>query len=791
MANQQEWDIRRFLILLTRNWWWPVGVLATTIIAAKLYLRYTTSIYKSDATIQIELDRASLIKPDRGDGGNLIPIENMADSYVELFTAYDLIQQAVRELKLDWEIYSVGKLGRSLVFPAPFQIEMRDTFQAEAHTVRGSFPLEVEINGEASRFTLRKNDSILCQGWVNKWTPCRDVQLRIVSARGDSSYPSGRFLVQRLPERVVVQDWQRKVSVMPKRGLTAWVITVNDISALRAQSFLQKLLEHAREYERGLRQVHYQKAIQYIDTLLQVVKYDLDRSQDSLFRKEQMADMPFLEPRRKRTTELFLHLEDYRLRRPEDEALKALRTDIQRLLDSLRRSPTVSLRPIFIAPSVPSALHTEIEAVNQLIGHREVLMQRYTPAAPPLFTLNQTLLQKLEYLEYRIAELLRLRIEQLKNEQREWEISRRRIYEDIFSERQFSLQEEDVALRRSIYKSLLEKKIEYSIQKEAISSAIRITQPPTLASIPISPNPIQVYVVALVLGIIIGVGSVILWHLLTQKVSYRTDLEGLSSVPIIGELPYARGQKGLFPFSTLQLEIFRSFRSALGFLWEENAPKVLVVTSTVSGEGKSFIARGIAYVYALSGHRVLLIDADLRRAAISHEVRGLDKGLSLLLSSPQHVTIEECILPLGREGLYLMPSGPLPPNPTELLDTSALLQLIQRLADKFDYFILDTAPIGLVPDTLSILRNIPSAVTLYVFRADYSRIPFLKHLEEMIKIHHLQKVYLLFNGTRLSKPRYGYGYGYGYYGNGYSRKYYSASEPTTSVWKRMREILPI
>ncbi|MCX7651954.1 MAG: polysaccharide biosynthesis tyrosine autokinase [Bacteroidia bacterium] len=790
MPNQ--WDIRRVLILLTRSWWWPVGIGLASVMAAKLYLRYTTSIYKSDATIQIELERSSLVKSNQGSMGGFISMENIADSYVELFMTYDLVQQAVRELKLDWEVYSLGKVGRSLIFPTPFWIEAADTLLINGQNFWGLFPIEVEIYEGQRDFIIRKNDSVFCKGKVGEWVECGNGKLRITSAREDGSFPFGDFLIERQPERIAISSWQRKVSVTPKRGLTAWLISVTDISPSRAQSFLQKLLEHAREYERGLRQVYYQKAIQYIDTLLLVVKEDLDKAHDSLFRKEQKTDMPFVETRRERAIELFSQIDAQKLGKPEEEALQALEAQLSRLLKELQGSPEAVLYPISVLPSTPTELRPVIESINQLIERRELLMQRYTPTSPPLLSLRQTLLKNLQHLEYLISELRRLNAEQLRKQRQEWIQKRKQIYEDIFSKRQFSLQEEDVILRQSIYKSLLEKKIEYSIEKEAISSAIRITQPPTFIAAPISPNPIQVYVIGIFLGIVIGVGGVLLWHLINQKVSYRSDIEGLSPIPVIGELPYAKGQKGVFPFSRLQIEVLRSLRSALGFLWEENSPRVLIVTSTVSGEGKSFVARGMAYAYALSGYRVLLIDTDLRRATISHEVGVLDKGLSLLLASPSQVSHpEEYIVPMGREGLYFLSSGPIPPNPTELLDSPFLSRLIQSLSDRFDYFVLDTSPIGLVPDTLSVMRNLPSSVTLYVFRAEYSRIPFLKHLEEMIKIHRLQKVYLLFNGTRLSRPRYGYGYGYGYYGNGYSRRYYGTSTGSPSVWRRIRELLPV
>ncbi|MDW8014541.1 MAG: polysaccharide biosynthesis tyrosine autokinase [Bacteroidia bacterium] len=786
---ERLWDIRRLLILLTRSWWWPLGTLFLSFWIAWAYLRYTTSIYKSDASIQIDLSQSNLVKAK---GGNeaFLPLENLADMYAELFTTYNLIERAVEDLRLEWEIYSIGRFGRSLLFPHPFTVE---TDLQEERVLSQLFPLTIEV-GESQDLLVRKGDRLLKEGRIGAWLPLGKGQIRIVPADPRRGIPSGTYFVAKTSVSAAAYGWQSRISAFPKRGFTVWVVSVTDISPTRAQRFLAKLLEHAREYERSIRQTHYQKALEYVDTLLVAVRGGIDKAQDSLLSRERRIDLPFISVRREKALALFTDLERGQDAWEEEQAFSLLEKQVQGLLDTLEKAPQAHLPPIASFTKVDETLAKVVEELNQVIAQRERLLQLYAPSSMPILAENQRLHRLLSQLWHALLQLRAQKVQTRLRLLREWGQRRDQFYKDLVLEREFSLLQEDLSLRREIYKSLLEKRIQLSIDKEAVVSSFRVSQPPTLSSIPVYPSRIQVYVIALLLGLFIGIGGVILWHLLNQRVSYRIDIEGLSPVPVIGELPYEREQKGLLPFSGLQLEILRSLRNALGFLWDPASPKVVVLTSTVSGEGKTYLARGIAYTYALAGYRVLLVDADLRRGSISQAVGFQEKGLSLLLSASQisEEMVREAIIPLGKEGLYLLPSGPLPPNPAELLESPRLVHLIQILASEYDVFVLDTAPVGLVSDTLGILRGFPSAVTLFVFRADYSRIPFLRHLEEVIKTHHLNKVYLVFNGTKLSKPRYGYGYGYGYYGDGYIRRYYYVGErQRTRMIQRLRELLPI
>jgi capsular exopolysaccharide synthesis family protein len=755
------------------------------------YLRYTEPTYKCDATVQIDPGANISFLQKRNESSGFLPIESLLEAYLELFSSHDLIERVVDSLKLEWEIYSVGRVGRSLVFPTPFWISSGSPAQ-DSLLWRGA-PVEVHI-GPDKICEVWIGEQKAAQGVLGQWMKWgHNGSLRVIPT--DSLVPlMGVYQVYRLPRRSVVVSWQNRVGVIPKRGFTVLQVSVTDKSSARATRFLAKLLELSREHERLLRQTQYEKALRYVDTLLGFVQGELSAVQDTLYAIEKKSEAPFISARKQRVLELFSALSQ-----PGEDIyftqLKQIELVGQAITDTLSKQPGANLPFLPIMDEVGETVRAQLFRINEAIERRGRLLRLYQSESPVILTHNQLILQQVTQLLQTIREVIREKRYIQRQSATYLLQGKEQVYRDIFSERQFSFLQEDLTLRREIYKSLLEKKIQLSIDKETVISAIRVTQPPLTPLVPLYPNPLQIYIIVISLGIFVGVGGVVLKYVIDQRVSYRIDVEQISPVPVIGELPYDRQKsEGIFSLTSLQLEILRTIRGALGFVWEGNGPRVVVVTSTVSGEGKTFVARGLAYVYALAGYRVLLIDADLRRATLSHSVGARERGLSLVLAHLMETSTvwEDILIPMEQEGLFLLPAGPIAPNPPELLENPTLDEIIQELGKRFDYIIIDTAPVGLIPDTLSILRRIPQAVTLYVFRAEYSRIPFLSHMQDIIQKHHLQKVYLLFNGTRLSKPRYGYGYGYGYYGEGYGRSYYyTRSGSSTKLWDKVREWLPV
>lgn len=784
------WDIRRILIIITRKWWWPFLSFLLALGAAWAYLRYVESAYKSDATIQVDLAVPSIFS-DKRDQSSL-PTELFFEGYMEIFTLHEVVEKVVDTLGLDWEIYSRGKVGRTLIFPSPFYVEISpysldSTFWYRYRNVNVKFYDE-------NRFVLYVGDSLSFSGEVGQWIVINGGRCRIRLTEG-ARIAAGEYEVYRLPRPQVVTAWQQRISVVPKRGLTVLQVSIIDKSPTRAVHVLNTLLCLAQDYEKSLKQIHYEKAIKYIDTLLTFIGREIGKVQDTLATIERREDAPFMGARREYTLKTFITMLDQSEWKPRKASLDTLLSQVQAHIAVLKEGRKVPLTPI-VSSIDDKALGADIvNKANELIQKWNQSLLIYQENAYPLNKLREELIQWLAYtydvfsMQIRYIELFNAQM------QKSFINERERVLRDISVERDFSILMEDLNLSREIYKMLLEKKIQFSIDKEAIVSSIRITQPPIRPVVPLYPNPFQVYVIALALGLIVGFGGVILWYAFTQTVSYRVDLEGLAPVPILGELPYeSAGKATAWPVSGVQLEVLRSLRSALSFVWDAEGTPTLIVTSTVSGEGKTYVSRSLAYVYALAGHRVVLIDGDLRRASLSQEAGLRGNGLTLLLANP-HLTesdIEQAIVSYGRDNFFVLPAGPSAPNPPELLESPNMQKILAYIQKNFDFVFIDTAPLGLVSDTLSIVRHVSNAVILYVFRADYSKIVFLRHLHEIVQKNHLTKVYLLFNGTKLSKPRYGYGYGYGYYGKTYGQKYYfSSSGRRNGTWAKIREWLPL
>ncbi len=786
---QPQWNLRRILIILSRGWWWVVFSLGVSLSAAWLYLRYAEQTYSSEAIIQIDFSTSPSFLTKANNAGVSAPmLPELIDLYLELFSTHDLVEKVVETLELDWEVYTVGRVGNSLVFPTPFIIEVRSA-SVDTLLWGGRSAVQVRIDSEG-RFELGVEDSVWTRGQVEVWVPFRTGELRLYRLT-EAPIPPALYEVRKLSKAMVIYAWQSKIAVVPKRGVAVFHCSVVDKSPTRARRFLQTLLEYAKQYERQLRQQSYENALRYIDTLLLSMQGQILEVQDTLSSAERKAELPFMEARRGQVMQSFSEV--YQKARDSLLFVEKLRQRATLLLESIQRDAGTTLSLLFVAGELPPNLQTSLSQLNALIERRAALLRVYHPSAPPIAYLNAQLTQQLELLLQSLKEVREGEQYLYAQAARTLAREKEHIYRDLFQERQVSLLQEDLLLRKDIYKSLLERRIALAIDKEAVVSAIRITQPPTLVLRPLSPNPFQIYLIGLVVGLILGLGGPLLRYALTQTISYRADIEDLSPVPVLGELPFSIPSKKQRSPSGLQLEVLRSLRGTLGFLWEPGKPRVLIVTSTVSGEGKTFVAQSLADVYALAGYRVLLIDADLRRASLSQQVGSQEKGLSIFLAQMRFTPeqVEELIVPFLREGLYLLPAGPPAPNFPELLESSTFRELIQYFSQNYDYIVIDSAPLGLVPDTLSILHQVPEAVTLYLFRADYSRIVFLRHLQDLVQQHHLQRVYLLFNGTKLNRPHYGYGYGYGYYGDYGRNAYYYQSGRSASIWEKVREWLPI
>lgn len=323
------------------------------------------------------------------------------------------------------------------------------------------------------------------------------------------------------------------------------------------------------------------------------------------------------------------------------------------------------------------------------------------------------------------------------------------------------------ALLENLYVFLLQKRSEAAISKAANTSDILPVNPPVMGGA-ISPKPVQNYLIAGIIGLILPFGIFILIELLNNRVQSREDVAKFTSIPFIGGIGHNDTGLNLVvkgkPKSGIS-ESFRALRSNLNFFVQNQTGKVFMITSSISGEGKTFTTINLATVFALSGRKTLIVGADMRRPRIFTDLKlSNEKGLSTYLSGLN--TFDEIIQQTEIENLWLVSGGPVPPNPSELLMTDKLSVFREEALKEFDYVIFDTPPLALVTDAFVISGQVDH--TVFVVRQNYTPRDFLKSIQDYYAEGKLKQISVLLNDILKSGLGYGYGYGYQY---GYSYPY--------------------
>lgn len=340
--------------------------------------------------------------------------------------------------------------------------------------------------------------------------------------------------------------------------------------------------------------------------------------------------------------------------------------------------------------------------------------------------------------------------------------------QEIFREQQVKV---------NIYTFLLQKREEIALQKTMATPTARLIDDPS-SEYPISPRRMVIYFLAFVLALAIPAGVIFLKRFFFPVYKDQEELQRLTNIPIIGEIS-ATKDNSIFVVgqnvSTAIAELFRLLRNNIGFTKNGANKKVILVTSSISGEGKTFVSTNLALTYALTGKKVVVVGMDIRRPVLAHKF-GLNnqQGVTSFLSGQvSDVTklihqSEQC------ENLYILPAGPVPPNPNELLLSENMSRLMTQLRDDFDYVIIDTAPIGVISDSFLIIPY--SDIQLYVTRASYSTKNCLKVMHQAIRDNRLSDPYIVLNGVDINSGSYSYRkYGHYYhntsttYGYGYSK----------------------
>lgn len=348
-------------------------------------------------------------------------------------------------------------------------------------------------------------------------------------------------------------------------------------------------------------------------------------------------------------------------------------------------------------------------------------------------------------------------------------------------------------LKDNIYNTFLQKRSEAEIVKAANISDINFIDPAKDVGGGLrGPKTSINYILALLVGFIIPLIIIFILALLDTNINSTEDIVKLTNIPIIGVIGKKNTESNLTVFEKSKsplAESFRAIRSSLQFLYKKQKGdhgKIVMLTSSISGEGKTFCSLNLATVFALSEKKTIIVGLDLRKPRIFGDFK-IDNIVGVVNYLIGQKSIEEVIQPTHIPYLDLISSGPIPPNPAELLMGESMKEMIDELKLRYDYIILDTPPVGLVSDALELARYCDA--TLYVTRQGFTKKGMLSVVNEKHKRGELHNISILFNGFQ-NKTKYGYGYGYGYsYGYGaYGEAYHDEAEEKRTIWKRFLDI---
>lgn len=570
----------------------------------------------------------------------------------------------------------------------------------------------------------------------------------------------------------VAKGYCNSLSIAPTSKTTSVaVISLKNSSLQRGQDFINQLLEMYNRNTNNDKNEIAQKTAEFIDERIGIISKELGSTEANLETFKRDAGITDL------TSEAQIALAgnaEYEKKSVENRTQISLVNDLRKYL----RGNEYEVLPSNVGLQ-DAALIGAIERYNEMLMERKRLLRTSTENNPTIVNLDTSIRAMKANVQATLEGTLQGLMITKESLDREASRYSRRISNAPGQERAYVSIARQQEIKAGLYLMLLQKREENAIALAATANNAKIIDEAIADDIPVSPKRSMIYLIALVLGVGIPVGIIYLVELTKFKIEGRADVEKLTSVPVVGDIPLTdekndkNGSIAVFENkNNLMSETFRNIRTNLQFMLD-NDQKVILVTSTISGEGKSFVSSNLAISLSLLGKKVVIVGLDIRKPGLNKvfQLSNKERGITQYLSNPE-TDLMELVQPSDvNKNLFILPGGTVPPNPTELLARNGLDRAIETLKKNFDYVILDTAPIGMVTDTLLIGRV--ADLSVYVCRADYTHKAEYTLINELSFEKKLPNLCTVINGVDLKKRKYGYYYGYGKYGKhyGYGKRY--------------------
>ena len=551
------------------------------------------------------------------------------------------------------------------------------------------------------------------------------------------------------------------------------LLTITGSQVPRGVDFLNKLVEVYNEEGNNDKNEVAAKTAEFIDERIRIINKELGTTESQLASFKQRAGVVDIAAD---ATQAAGEQANYERAYAENEVQISLVNHLKNHI--LNESSQYEVIPANIGLN-NSDLNTVVQNYNQMLIERKRLLRTSHEDNPAVQSLNASI----EVMRNSVMGAIQTAEKGLLINRQALQAQTRKyagkVSDAPVQEKEYLSMSRQQEIQANLYLMLLQKREENNITLASTANNARVIDEP-LAGGQIFPTPSQTYMIALVLGLGLPVGLIFLWGLLQFKIQTRGDVEKITHLPIIGDVPLTpeTAESAIVVRENrneLMEEVFRSVRTNIQYMLQEGQ-KVILFTSTTSGEGKSFNAGNLACSFAFMGKKVVIVGLDIRKPGLNKvfHLSHKEAGISQYLSDSEHTDLLSlCQVSTVSPNLYILPGGTIPPNPTELVARQALDDALQQLKQHFDYVILDTAPIGMVTDTQLIARV--ADLSVYVCRSNYTAKSEFKLINELQQDGKLPHLCVLINGIDMNKRETGSYYGYGKYGKyghyGYGKKY--------------------
>ena len=780
--SEEQVNIQELLFRYLIHWPWFVVSIIICIACAWGYLRLTTPIYNISATV--------LIKDEKKGGGasmssdlekmgleGFVSSSSNVDNEIEVLRSKSLAREVVNNLGLfvtymdedefpSKELYHTSPVLVSLTHQEadklPGRMEINMILQPT-----GALGVQITVGEKEYRKQFDKlpavfpTDEGTIAFFANNDTLSAVCPENITKERHITAFINRPFSV--------LKEYVSSLSIAPTSKTTSVVvISLENTNTRRGRDYINKLLEMYNINANNDKNEVAQKTAEFIDERIGIISKELGSTEQDLENFKRSAGITDL------SSEAQIALTgnaEYEKKRVENQTQINLVMDLQRYMKGNEYEVLPSNIGLQDAASAGA-----IDRYNQMLVERKRLLRTSTENNPTIINLDTSIRAMRTNVQATLDATLKGL--QITKEDLAREASRysRRINDAPTQERQFVSIARQQEIKSGLYLMLLQKREENAITLAATANNAKIIDEALADDNPISPKKMLVYLAALVLGVGLPVGVIYLIGLTKFKIEGRADVEKLTSLPVVGDIPLADEKTGSIAVfenqNNLTSETFRNVRTNLQFMLE-NGKNVILVTSTISGEGKSFISANLAISLSLLGKKVVIVGLDIRKPGLNKvfNIPKKEHGITQYLTNTT-ANLMDFVQPSDiNKNLFILPGGTVPPNPTELLARGGLEKAIETLKANFDYVILDTAPVGMVTDTLLIGRV--ADLSVYVCRADYTHKAEFTLINELAENNKLPNLCIAVNGLDLNSRKYGYYYGYGKYGKyyGYGKRY--------------------